>query len=96
MGKEEKRPSLRGAIDKKCRACTYDELDAGTARQQIACCIDTDCPLHCVRPVNTEVIPVRLLVAYGIKAEQLCDRSRGLVQDVEPTADEAANVYVEV
>ena len=45
--------SLRKAVNAKCRQCTYDPFDAGTAAQQIAVCIDSDCPLHPVRPLTT-------------------------------------------
>jgi len=45
--------SLRKAINEKCKACTYDELDAGTWRGQVDACDLTHCPLHPVRPRKT-------------------------------------------
>jgi hypothetical protein len=45
------KPSLRRAIDEKCRSCTYDPLSGlGTWRQQVGSCHISDCPLHSVRP----------------------------------------------
>jgi hypothetical protein len=44
------KPSLRKAIDGKCRGCSYDPLDRGTWRQQVDACAATRCPLHAVRP----------------------------------------------
>ncbi|MDG2272481.1 MAG: hypothetical protein P8L39_09260 [Halioglobus sp.] len=80
--------SLRKAINNKCRQCTHDSLDPGTAAQQIACCVASDCPLHPVRPITTTIIPIRLLEAHRINAEQLCERARELVQ-LEPIAPDA-------
>lgn len=71
--------SLRKAINAKCRECTCDSLDAGTAAQQIACCIDTECPLHPVRPITTTLIPTKLLDCCHITPEQLDAKARALV-----------------
>lgn len=46
------RLSLRGAIDAKCRDCTFDEVEPGNWRQQVSACPVTTCPLHPVRPVS--------------------------------------------
>lgn len=43
------RGSLRAAVDAKCRDCTYDELEVGRWRQQVAACTITSCPLHAFR-----------------------------------------------
>jgi hypothetical protein len=83
--------SLRKAINAKCRDCICDPLDAGTAAQQIACCVDTNCPLHAVRPITATVIPVRLLESYHITTEQLDARARALVR-VSPTAPESGQI----
>ena len=72
--------SLRSAINAMCRDCICDPLDAGSAAQQIGCCVSTDCPLHSVRPITTTAIPVRLLDGYHIALEQLDTRARGLVK----------------
>jgi len=39
------------AIEAKCRECSYDELDAGTWRQQIGRCEITNYPLWVYRPM---------------------------------------------
>ena len=71
--------SLRKAINAKCRQCTYDPLDVGTAAQQIAACICSECPLHPVSPITTKQLPVSLLEAYRVDPLKLDDRARGLV-----------------
>ncbi len=48
---------LRKAINDKCKACTYDDLDVGTWRHQVEDCTVTMCPLHPVRPVRTKKHP---------------------------------------
>jgi len=46
-----RRPSLRNAVDAKCRDCIYDEKSGlGTWREQIARCTCVDCPLWPIRP----------------------------------------------
>jgi hypothetical protein len=72
--------SLREAINAKCRECTHDPSDAGSAAQQIACCTITDCPLHSVRPVTTTKIPARLLETWHLSPDDLCERARPLVE----------------
>ena len=48
-----KRPSMRKAIDAKCKECIYDPLSGlGTWRQQTHACPSTDCPLHELRPLS--------------------------------------------
>ncbi len=71
--------SLRKAVNAKCRECTYDPLDVGTAAQQIAVCTDSDCPLHPVRPITTKRLPVSLLEAYRVDPLTLDDRASDLV-----------------
>lgn len=44
------RPSLRQAINAKCRECIYDPVAAGTWRAQVAECTSSTCPLFEVRP----------------------------------------------
>lgn len=83
--------SLRNAINAKCRDCICDSLDAGTAAQQIACCVETNCPLHPVRPITATVIPARLLDCYRIAPEQLDAKARALVR-VSPTAQESGQI----
>lgn len=73
--------SLRGAINSKCRECICDSQDVGTPAQQIACCIRTCCPLHSVRPITATVIPTRILNAWAISPDQLCQRTRHLVRE---------------
>jgi len=38
------------AINKNCRDCCGDELDAGTWREQVERCQITECPLYDFRP----------------------------------------------
>ena len=45
-----KKPSLRKAIDAKCRECIYDPIAAGTWRQQVEECTSKACPLYLCRP----------------------------------------------
>ena len=71
--------SLRKAVNAKCLECTYDPFDVGTAAQQIAVCIDSDCPLHSLRPITTRRLPISLLEAYKVDPLTLDDRARGLV-----------------
>jgi|GEM_PF-1462760 len=45
------KPSLRAAINAKCKDCTYDPLSGGgTWREQVAQCSSVNCPLWPVRP----------------------------------------------
>ncbi len=79
--------SLRKAINAKCRECAVDPLDAGSAAQQIACCVSHECPLHSVRPITCTTIPIRLLAQYGLKAEQLDQQTRNLVSGAVTSVD---------
>ena len=81
--------SLRKAVDAKCRKCTYDPFDVGTAAQQIAVCIDFDCPLHSVRPITTKRLPISLLEAYRVDPLTLDDGARGLVYPYATYAGDA-------
>jgi hypothetical protein len=46
-----KRPSMRAAINAKCKECIYDDLSGlGTWRQQTEGCTSTECPLYELRP----------------------------------------------
>lgn len=50
-GPSRSHPSLRGAIDAKCRECIYDQKSGlGSWREQVAACTSTTCPLFGVRP----------------------------------------------
>lgn len=47
------RPSLRAAIDAKCKSCIYDPFGGrGTWREQVQACPSANCPLHPVRPMS--------------------------------------------
>lgn len=46
-----KRPSMRTAIDAKCKDCIHDPYQRGNWREQIAACESSNCALHDVRPV---------------------------------------------
>ena len=50
---ELRRPSLRRAINAKCRECIYDPIGGfGTWRAQTENCTVVDCPLYPVRPTS--------------------------------------------
>ena len=50
------RPSLRSAIDAKCKDCIYDPGGGnGTWREQVEACASANCPLHSVRPISVKV-----------------------------------------
>ena len=83
--------SLRRAVNAYCRSCIYDPGDIGTAAQQIACCIVTECPLYPFRPITTKAIPLELLHAYRLSPDDLDDRARGLVNSTEFSAGDAQN-----
>lgn len=73
---------FRKAINEMCKDCTYDELDKGTWRQQVAACTIKTCPLHSVRPVDKRtLIPSELLDHWGIKPEDLDSKARQLIKD---------------
>jgi hypothetical protein len=49
-------PKTRGqAINAMCRGCIYDDLAAGTWREQVAACVSGACPLHAFRPMPRNV-----------------------------------------
>lgn len=73
--------SLRKAINAKCRECICDPLDAGTAAQQIACCVASHCPLHSVRPITATVIPIELLERYHVPITRLDPKARALIRE---------------
>lgn len=83
--------SLRNAINKKCRECSYDPLDKGSAAQQIACCIIHDCPLHPVRRITATAIPQQLLDHWRISIDSLCERARPLVRIAPSCSGEGQN-----
>jgi len=58
--------SLRKVINAKCKDCIYDNLAAGTWRQQVELCSVYSCPIWPVRPVSRGDIPQSVLTYYGI------------------------------
>jgi len=56
--------SLRKAINQHCESCTYDNLAAGTWRQQVTLCGVKSCALYDVRPKSTRPIPESVLSYY--------------------------------
>jgi len=44
------RPSMRNAINAKCKDCLYDPVDGGNWRQQAEACTSPECPLFELRP----------------------------------------------
>jgi len=59
--------SLREAIDKHCRSCIFDDLAAGTWRQQVTFCAVKSCDLYEVRPKTTSTIPESVYSSHGAK-----------------------------
>jgi hypothetical protein len=58
------RPSLRTAIDAKCRDCIHDPIGGGgTWREQVEACSSANCPLHPLRPISARKRPRK-----GVKA----------------------------
>ena len=47
------RPSLRKAINAKCRECIYDPNERGTWRMQVERCTALQCPLFDFRPKSS-------------------------------------------
>lgn len=47
-----KRPSMRQAINNKCKECIYDSESAGNWRQQVEACTSKACPLFELRPIS--------------------------------------------
>lgn len=46
------KPSLRDAINAKCRECIYDPKSGlGTWREQVAACTSRTCPIYPARPL---------------------------------------------
>ena len=58
--------SLRKAINQNCKSCAYDDLAAGTWRQQVTLCSVKSCALYDVRPKSTRPIPESVLSYYGV------------------------------
>jgi len=49
-----KRPSMRKAINDKCRECIYDPVSgSGNWRQQVEACSCKSCPLYALRPISS-------------------------------------------
>jgi hypothetical protein len=58
-----KRPSMRKAINDKCKECIYDVVSGpGTWRQQVEACTSRSCPLYAVRPISSgeKAIPLEV------------------------------------
>lgn len=83
--------SLRKRINANCKKCIYDQLDSGTCAQQIACCINTECDFHEIRPITTSAIPMEPLDHYRLSPEDLDDRARVLVVPKKISSGEGQN-----
>jgi hypothetical protein len=66
--------SLRKAINQNCKDCVYDEIAAGTWRQQVTLCSAKSCALYAVRPKSTRPIPESVLSYYGAENDQYQDK----------------------
>jgi hypothetical protein len=62
--------SLRKSINQHYKSCAYDNLAAGTWRQQVTLCGVKSCALYDVRPKSTHPIPESVLSYYGVKNDQ--------------------------
>jgi len=85
------RLNYKDAVAKKCKDGIYDPLHHGRVKQQIATCVQTDCPLHSVRPINKKftILTKELLKKYGITADDLDDRARELLVPDDYEEEEA-------
>jgi hypothetical protein len=50
MSAKPPRPSMRRAINAKCKECIYDRVADGTWREQVESCTSQDCALWILRP----------------------------------------------
>jgi hypothetical protein len=58
-----KRPSMRKAINDKCKECIYDAVSGpGTWRQQVEACTSKSCSLYAVRPLACAEKAIPLVV----------------------------------
>lgn len=58
-----KRPSMRKAINDKCKECIYDAVSGlGTWRQQVEACTSRSCSLYAVRPLACAEKAIPLVV----------------------------------
>lgn len=62
--------SLRKAVNQNFKNCIFDNLAAGTWRQQVTLCSVNSCALYDVRPRTSSSIPKSVLSYYGIKNEE--------------------------
>ena len=68
--------NLRKSINEMCRGCIYDNLAAGTWRQQVTLCSVKSCALYEVRPKTSSAIPESVLSYYGVKTGQFQPQNR--------------------
>ena len=47
------RPSLRSAVNAKCKSCIYDSAARGNWREQVSECSSANCSLHPLRPISS-------------------------------------------
>jgi hypothetical protein len=45
-------PSMRRAINEKCKDCIFDPAEPGNWRQQVTGCTSEDCALFPLRPMS--------------------------------------------
>ena len=78
--------SLRKAINDHCRQCIYDNLAAGTWKQQVTLCSVYSCALYDVRPQTTSTIPVSVLSYYGVNLAEYQGINRLFEGQSEPNS----------
>jgi len=65
------RPSLRAAIDAKCKSCIYDPGSGnGSWREQVQACSSANCPLHPLRPLSRSKMRGDCVGLYGMGDER--------------------------
>ena len=64
--------SLRKGVNAMCKVCIYDDLAAGTWRQQVNLCSCYSCPLWPHRPKSASPIPKSVLEYYGVSDDDPC------------------------
>lgn len=78
---------LRKAVNDNCKSCVYDDLAAGTWKQQVTLCSVKNCPLWPFRPRTTRPIPESVLSYYGVKNDEyqeIIADSEGTDRKVKP------------
>lgn len=83
------RPSMRVAINAKCKDCIYDSKSGlGTWREQVGQCPCTGCPLYPVRPLPERRAPKNAQEGPSLAATGQADTEGG------PTLLDSVNTVI--